>query len=84
MKMYQTKRLESDMTQESLLQQCTLDSKGAKVHNRDENVRERDRRIAFALERGTIEGSVNNGFPTRRGKKLQLETLDLDSRLIDL
>ena len=38
-KMYQTKRLESDMTQESLLQQCTLDSR-AKVNERDENVRE--------------------------------------------
>ena len=36
------------------------------------------------LERGTIEGSVNNGFPTRSGKKLQLETLDVDSRLIGL
>ena len=32
----------------------------------------------------TIEGSVNNGFPTRSGKKLQLETLDVDSRLIGL
>jgi len=36
------------------------------------------------LERGTIEGSVNNGFPTRSGKKLQLEKLDVDSRLIGL
>ena len=35
------------------------------------------------LERGTIEGSVN-GFPTRSGKKLQLETLDVDSKLIGL
>ena len=35
--MYQTKRLESDMTQESLLQQCTLDSQRAKVHKGDEN-----------------------------------------------
>ena len=25
-----------------------------------------------------------NGFPTRSGKKLQLETLDVDSRLIGL
>jgi len=35
-----SKKLESDMTQESLLQQCTLDSQGAtlKVHKRDENV----------------------------------------------
>ena len=37
-----------------------------------------------SLERSTIEGSVNNGFPTRSGKKLQLETLDVDSRLIGL
>ena len=37
-----------------------------------------------SLERGTIEGSVNNGFPTRSGKKMQLETLDVDSRLIGL
>ena len=36
------------------------------------------------LEPGTIEASVNNGFPIRSGKKLQLETLDLDSRLIGL
>ena len=36
------------------------------------------------LERGTIEASVNNGFPTWNGKKLQLETLHLDSRLIGL
>ena len=28
------------------------------------------------LERGTIEASVNNGFPTQSGKKLQLETLN--------
>ena len=41
--MYQTKRLESDVTQESLLQQCTLDSQRAKVHKRDENVREREK-----------------------------------------
>ena len=41
--MYQTKRLESDVTQESLLQQCTLDGQRAKVHKRDENVRERER-----------------------------------------
>ena len=32
----------------------------------------------------TIEPSVNNGFPMQSGKKLQLETLDLDSRLIGL
>ena len=31
------------MTQESLLQQCTLDRQRAKVHKRDENVRERER-----------------------------------------
>ena len=36
------------------------------------------------VARGTIEPSANNGFPTRSGKKLQLETLDLDSRLIGL
>jgi len=36
------------------------------------------------FECGTIEGSVNNSFPTRSGKKLQLETLDLDSRRIGL
>ena len=36
------------------------------------------------LTRGTIEPSVNNGFPTRSGTRLQLETLDLDSRLIGL
>ena len=36
------------------------------------------------LERGMIEGSVNNSFPTQSGKKLQLETLALDSRLIGL
>ena len=36
------------------------------------------------LERDTIETSVNNGFPTRSGKNLQLETLDLDIRLIGL
>ena len=36
------------------------------------------------LERDTIEASVNNGFPTRSGKNLQLETLDLDIRLIGL
>ena len=41
--MYQTKRLESDVTQESLLQQCTLDSQRAMVHKKDENVRERER-----------------------------------------
>ena len=34
--------------------------------------------------RGTIEPSVNNGFPTRSGKRQQLETLDLESRLIGL
>ena len=27
---------------------------------------------------------VYNGFPTRSGKRLQLETLDLGSRLLDL
>ena len=43
--MYQAKRLESDVTQESLLQQCTLDSQRATVHKRDENVRERERGI---------------------------------------
>ena len=36
------------------------------------------------LKRDTIEASVNNGFPTRSGKNLQLETLDLDIRLIGL
>ena len=36
------------------------------------------------VARGTIEPSANNGFPTRSGKKLQLETLDIDSRLIGL
>ena len=34
------------------------------------------------IAQGMIELSTNNGFPTQRGKKLQLETLDLDSRLI--
>ena len=33
---------------------------------------------------GMIELSANNGFPTRSGKKLQIETLDIDSRLIGL
>ena len=36
------------------------------------------------LERGTIEASVNNDFPIQSGKKLQLATLDLYSRLIGL
>ena len=36
------------------------------------------------LARGTIEPSINNGFPTRSGKRLQLEMLDLDSRVIGL
>ena len=36
------------------------------------------------LERGMIEASANNGFPTRSSKKLQLEMYDLDSRLIRL
>ena len=34
--------------------------------------------------RGTIEPFVNNGFPTRSGKSLKLETLDIDSRLTGL
>ena len=32
----------------------------------------------------TIEASVNKGFPTQSGAKLQLEMLDLDGRLIGL
>ena len=36
------------------------------------------------LARGAIEPFVYNGFPTRSGKRLQLETLDIGSRLIDL
>ena len=36
------------------------------------------------LERATIEASLNDSFPTQSGKKLQLETLVLDSRLIGL
>ena len=33
---------------------------------------------------GTIEPSANNGIPKRSSKNLQLEMLDLDSRLIGL
>ena len=33
------------------------------------------------VARGAIGPSANNGFPTRSDKKLQLETLDIDSRL---
>ena len=36
------------------------------------------------VAQGTIELSANNGFPTQSGKKLQLETLNIDSRLIGL
>ena len=36
------------------------------------------------LARGTIEPFVNNGFPTRSGKSLKLETLDIESRLTGL
>ena len=36
------------------------------------------------VTRGTIEPSAKKGFPTRSGKKLQLETLDIDSRLTGL
>ena len=36
------------------------------------------------VAQGTIEPSANNGFPAWSGKKLQLETLDIDSRLISL
>ena len=35
-------------------------------------------------KRDTIEASVNKGFPTQSGVKLQIETLDLDGRLIGL
>ena len=37
----------------------------------------------FPLTQGTIELSVNV-FPTQRGKRLQFERLDLDSRVIGL
>ena len=43
-----------------------------------------DTKNRTSVARGTIEPSVNNSFPTRSGEKLQLETLDLDSRLISL
>ena len=33
---------------------------------------------------GMIEPFMNNGFPTRRGKSLKLEMLDIDSRLTGL
>ena len=36
------------------------------------------------VAQGTIEPSINNSFPAQSSKKLQLETLDLDSRLIGL
>lgn len=36
------------------------------------------------VARGMIEPSINNGFPTRSGRKRQLEMLDLDSGLIGL
>ena len=42
------------------------------------------RKNCTPLARGTIEPSVNNGFSTHSSKKLQLETLDLDSKLIGL
>ena len=37
-----------------------------------------------SLARGTIKPSVNNGFPTRSGKSLKLETLDINSRVTGL
>ena len=36
------------------------------------------------VTQGTIEPFVNNSFPTRSGKKLELEMLDLNSGLIGL
>ena len=36
------------------------------------------------LARGVIEPSVNNGFSTQSSKKLQLEMLNIDSKLIGL
>ena len=41
-------------------------------------------RLVRQVRRDKIEASVNNGFPTRSGKNLQLETLDLNIRLIGL
>ena len=42
------------MTQESLLQQCTLDSQRAKVRKRDEHVKEREREFK-TIERCVLE-----------------------------
>ena len=36
------------------------------------------------LARGVIEPSINNGFSTQSSKKLQLEMLNIDSKLIGL
>ena len=44
-------------------------------------VHETESEIRAVAHPGTIELSVNKGFPTQSGKSLKLETLDIDSRV---